>query len=141
MKTIRMTLRTMLYTITESLNKITKLKNLLNIKAAMKQEIENTLIDIPVLGWIPAEGPAMTAENLEGFNQLPLKMAHGGDFFILNAKDSSMADCGIEEGDQVLIKQQDAAGSGQTIIARVSGRSNLQKVLPDQRQDQARTHR
>ncbi|MFZ3171925.1 MAG: transcriptional repressor LexA [Carboxydocellales bacterium] len=95
----------------------------LQIKEAKAEldEIYSLTCRIPILGFVPAGGPVMTEENIEGYIPLPTLLLKNTDDFCLKVKGDSMEDVGINNGDLVLVHPQPTAENGQTVIARING--------------------
>lgn len=74
---------------------------------------------IPLLGQIACGSPMLAEENIEEYICLPDSLIGKGNFFALHAEGQSMIDAGINNGDIVLIRQQDVAEPGQIIAALV----------------------
>ncbi|KLU61471.1 LexA repressor [Peptococcaceae bacterium CEB3] len=80
------------------------------------------VFNIPVLGSVPAGIPVLSEENINGYLPLPrLFLEDPKTAFCLEVFGDSMVDVGIEDGDTVLVQQQNTAESGQTVIARIDG--------------------
>lgn len=79
------------------------------------------IIKLPILGFVPAGGPVMTEENLEGHMPLPKMLIKDERDFCLKIRGDSMEDVGINDGDLILVHPQPVAENGQTIIARIDG--------------------
>jgi repressor LexA len=78
------------------------------------------VIEIPVLGRVPAGGPILAEEVILGYLPMPRKLA-SEDTFCLEVRGDSMQDMGIDDGDFVLVRVQPTAENGQVVIARVDG--------------------
>jgi repressor LexA len=81
----------------------------------------SNIVEIPILGFVPAGGPVMTDENFEGHIPLPKMLIKGEKDFCLKVRGDSMEDVGINDGDLILVHPQPVAENGQTIIARING--------------------
>lgn len=90
--------------------------------AYLEEESNNPdIISIPLLGFVPAGGPVMSDENLEGYIPMPKILARTEQCFCLRIRGDSMQDVGINDGDIILVHSQPTAENGQTVIARVDG--------------------
>lgn len=78
------------------------------------------LARLPIIGFVPAGGPIMTEENLDGHLLFPKMFVKGEKDFILKVKGDSMEDIGINDRDMVLVHPQPTAENGQTVIARIN---------------------
>jgi len=85
-------------------------------------ESDFTTVNIPIISLVPADGPILAQENIEGV--MPMLRSFVRDpenTFCLQVRGDSMIDIGIEDGDSVLIHSQRTAENGQTVIARIDG--------------------
>jgi len=71
----------------------------------------------PILGRVAAGQPVLAAENQEGTLRLDQTLLGGGKHFALRVQGDSMVGAGIEDGDYVIVRQQDTANSGEIVIA------------------------
>ncbi len=83
-----------------------------------KKEAEWEVVNVPILGSVPAGGPDLEEEQIVGYMPFP-KIFIEGQVFCLKINGDSMQDVGIEDGDYILVKAQKEAANGQTIIARI----------------------
>ncbi len=77
---------------------------------------ENT-ITIPLLGIIAAGQPIEAIENREMINVPESQITKPSEHFALRVAGNSMVDEGILDGDVVIIKKQQTAENGETVIA------------------------
>jgi len=90
------------------------------------------LVPIAVLNSdIACGSPIYAEENIEEYIQLPESLIGKGDFFILRAKGDSMANAGIGNGDEVLIRKQDTAEDGDIVAALIGEEATLKRYFPD----------
>jgi len=79
------------------------------------------MVSIPLLGLIAAGQPIEGIKNAESIVVPKSKVSSGGEFFALRVVGNSMIDENINDGDLVLVKQQDSAENGQKVIALLDG--------------------
>jgi repressor LexA len=72
---------------------------------------------VPILGRVAAGRPLLAVENREGALRLDNFLLGNGNHFALRVQGDSMIDAGIQEGDYVIVRQQDAANPGDIIVA------------------------
>ena len=84
---------------------------------------------VPVMGRIAAGVPIAAIENHAYDIEVPPDMVIGGEHFALEVKGDSMINAGILEGDVVIIKRSDTAGSGDIVVALVNGEEATLKRL------------
>lgn len=77
-------------------------------------------IRIPVLGKVAAGIPIEAITDIEDWEEIPPKMAAGGEYFALRIKGSSM-EPKLLEGDIVIIRKQNDVDNGDTAIVLVNG--------------------
>lgn len=82
---------------------------------------------MPILGRVPAGGPLLAEENIEGTVDLTEEFA-GQKVFALKVHGDSMIDAGICEGDLVVVRAQDHAESGDIVVALVDGESTVKHL-------------
>ncbi len=76
---------------------------------------------VPVLGTIPAGVPLEAIEDVLDYEELPESMFSGGrEYFALKIKGDSMMPR-YEDGDVVILRQQDSCESGQDCAVLVNG--------------------
>lgn len=80
------------------------------------------LLLIPLVGKVPAGSPTIPVEDIEEYLPVPGSFAGRNQIvFALKIKGDSMIDTGINDGDIVLVRKQEVAENGQTVIARING--------------------
>lgn len=77
-------------------------------------------VPIPVLGRVAAGIPIDAIEDIIDIEEITEEMAATGEFFGLKIKGDSMIP-DIHDGDVVIVRQQDDAENGDTVIATVNG--------------------
>ena len=84
---------------------------------------------IPVLGRIAAGAPITAVENHE--DTIPLRpewLGTGGqDVFALRVRGDSMIEAHIMDGDLVLVRRQETAGSGDIVAAMLDGEATVKR--------------
>lgn len=83
---------------------------------------------VPVLGEVAAGIPIEAVEDIVDYEEIDSALAATGDFFGLRIKGSSM-EPRIREGDVVIVRKQDDADTGDTVVALVNGDSATVKRL------------
>lgn len=109
------------------------------ITPKMKEEKESTVL-VPLLGSIACGIPKYAEGNIEKYIPLPVSLFGKGDFFLLHAKGNSMIDAGINNGDLVLIKKQNAAEPGQIVVALIDEDATLKRFYPEPKKKLIRLH-
>lgn len=97
-------------------------------------------IRVPVLGTIACGIPKFAEENIEEYVRLPVALFGKGNFFILRAYGDSMIEAGIDNGDLVLIRQQNYANEGQIVVALMEDEATLKRFYPEPKKHRIRLH-
>ena len=97
-------------------------------------------ISVPVLGEIACGIPKFAEENIEEYVRLPVALFGQGQFYILRAYGDSMVEAGIDDGDLVLIRQQDTAEDGQIVVALIDDEATLKRFYPEPENHRIRLH-
>lgn len=79
----------------------------------------NACLVAPLLGTVRAGLPMYAEENIEGY--LPIRQSDGARYFWLNIKGDSMNAAGLEEGDQILVREQPEVENGELAVVMVNG--------------------
>ena len=74
---------------------------------------------VPVVGKVAAGLPMTAIENREGYLDMDSLFNSDADHFAIKVSGDSMKDVGILDGDYVIVRQQDDAESGTTVVAYV----------------------
>ncbi|SDG77866.1 transcriptional repressor LexA [Pelagibacterium luteolum] len=80
---------------------------------------EGGSITVPVMGRIAAGTPIEAIQTHSHSIMVPPEMLGSGEHYALEVRGDSMIDAGIFDGDTVLIRKQDSAGTGEIIVALV----------------------
>lgn len=83
----------------------------------------------PVVGSIRCGDPELEEELVEEYVSLPTSIFGEGPFYILRAKGDSMVDAGIAEGDLIVIRRQESAEVGDTVVALDEKNENTLKIF------------
>ena len=102
--------------------------------------VKSQAVRVPVLGSIACGIPKFAEENIEEYVRLPVSLFGKGNFFILRAYGDSMIEAGIEDGDLVLIRQQNVADEGQIVVALIDDEATLKRFYPEPQKHRIRLH-
>ena len=87
------------------------------------------MVRIPLLGNAPCGNPFWSEENIEEYIDIEKsKIKNGYSYFILRAVGDSMNLAGINDGDLVLVRQQETAENGDTVVALVDNESTIKEL-------------
>ena len=85
-----------------------------------RKKHQKKAVRIPVLGKVAAGIPIEAIEDILDYEEITEKLASTGTFFALRIKGDSMTPK-IQDGDTVIVRQQNTAKSGDIVIAKVNG--------------------
>ncbi len=83
--------------------------------------------EIPLLGIIAAGSPIEPIENPEPIKVPSSLVSKHGNYYALKVKGDSMIDDGIWDGDVVVVKYQQTADNGNTVVAITENGATLKK--------------
>ena len=85
-------------------------------------------VKIPILGDVAAGVPIEAVENIVDYEEIDTALAATGEFFGLRVKGASMSPR-ILDGDVVIVRKQDDAETGDTVVVLVNGDSATVKKI------------
>ena len=86
-------------------------------------------VDIPILGNVACGLPIFAEQNIEGYVPVSVEMVRGPNkYFILKACGNSMNLAGIDDGDLVLVRQQQTANDGEIVVALIDDEATIKKL-------------
>jgi repressor LexA len=86
-------------------------------------------VDIPLVGNAPCGAPLLAEENVEATIAVSTTLAKPPHrYFILRARGDSMTEAGIPDGSLVLVRQEQQARSGQTVVALVDDEATIKEL-------------
>ena len=87
---------------------------------------EKRRYSVPILGQVAAGIPILTVENFDGYIEYSTEKHFDKDaLFALKVKGESMKDCGILDGDYVVIDHRSNADDGEIIAAMIEGEATV----------------
>lgn len=85
---------------------------------------------IPLLGSVACGLPMLAEENIEAEISVSNEIIHSDSrYFFLRASGDSMNKQGIDDGDLVLIKQQNTASNGDIVVALIDDNATIKKLI------------
>ena len=79
--------------------------------------VRREVVNVPIVGTVAAGQPLLAVENIEGYFPVPAEFMPNEQSFMLKVKGESMINAGIFDGDQVLVRKQSTAESGDIEVA------------------------
>lgn len=87
-----------------------------------------SVINVPIIGTVAAGKPRLAQEDIEDVFPLPTDFI-SGDGFILEVRGDSMIDDGIHDGDYVVVRRQQTADNGETIVAMIANEEVMEATV------------
>ncbi len=85
-------------------------------------------VRIPLFGRVAAGKPIEPVETPDEV-EVPEWLLSNGETFALTVEGRSMLDDGIREGDMLVVKKQEHAENGQTVVALVDGEATVKRLF------------
>lgn len=83
-----------------------------------------------LVGSCPCGMPMLAIENVEGTYSLPVEIFGTAPHFMLRAVGHSMINAGIEDGDYMIVREQNYADAGEIIIALIDDSATAKVFIP-----------
>ncbi len=90
----------------------------------------NTLA-LPLVGQVAAGEPILAEENIEETITLPTELVGDSASFLLTVHGESMIEAGINDGDWIVIKQQQTAHNGEIIVALIEDGATVKRFYKE----------
>ncbi|MEW9123220.1 MAG: transcriptional repressor LexA [Thermotaleaceae bacterium] len=88
---------------------------------------KSEVVQIPIVGKVTAGQPILAVENIEDSFPVPLDFLDNSMHFMLKVKGDSMINCGILDGDYVLVKQQQTAKNRDIVVALIEEEATIKR--------------
>lgn len=104
----------------------------LSIRKDFISEQDNpTTIEVPLVGVVAAGLPILAEQNVEAMIPIDSRLVRGSSrHFLLRVRGRSMDQKGINDGDFVLVRQQQVADSGQIVVALIDDDATVKEFVP-----------
>jgi repressor LexA len=99
-----------------------------NIESFKPKRVAN----LPVVGRVAAGSPTLAAQDIEDTFPIPLEFLAGAEGFMLRVRGESMVDDGIRNGDYVIVRRQNTAENGDTVVALVEDEATVKRFYKEQ---------
>lgn len=83
----------------------------------------------PLVGAVPAGAPVLAEENFEGYVDLNELFGRGDGTFLLKVLGESMTGAGINDGDLVVVRNQESVSSGEIGVAFIGGEATVKRLF------------
>ncbi len=86
-------------------------------------------IDVPLVGNVAAGEPILAEENITDTISLPTDIVGDSASFMLSVRGESMIEAGINDGDYVVVKQQQVANNGDIVVAIIEDGATVKRFF------------
>ena len=99
---------------------------------SIEQSRTERTVSVAKLGYVPCGPLSEEYECIDGYVRLPVSfVGNAKKCFLLTASGNSMIDAGINDGDLVLVRQQEEANYNDIVVALVDNEVTLKRYRPD----------
>lgn len=92
------------------------------------------VVSLPVVGQVAAGKPMLAVEDILDTYPVPQEFLAGADGFMLKVKGESMIEDGIHDGDYVVVRRQQTADNGDTVVALVDNEATVKRFYVESNQ-------
>jgi len=92
--------------------------------------MSKSVIQVPIIGTVAAGKPRLAVEDVEDVFPLPTDFI-SGDGFILEVRGDSMIEDGIHDGDYVVVRRQQTADNGETVVAMIESEATVKRFYKE----------
>ena len=86
---------------------------------------DENVVTLPLIGRVAAGQPILAEENIEEYMSLPKNVFGDKNSYLLGVHGQSMIEAGINDGDIVIVRQQQSADNGQIVVALIDGEATI----------------
>jgi repressor LexA len=90
------------------------------------------MLNLPIIGSVAAGSPILAVENIEGDFPIPVDVfSTNNQMFMLNVKGNSMIECGINDGDFLIVEQMETARNGEIVVAMIDDSATVKRFFKE----------
>lgn len=91
----------------------------------------DNIVSLPVVGRVAAGEPILAEQNIENTLTLPTELVGDSASFILSVHGDSMIEVGINDGDYVVVKEQQVAHNGEIVVALIEDGATVKRFYKE----------
>lgn len=99
-------------------------------ESAIGSSYENT-VNLPLVGDVAAGVPILAEENVSEYLTLPTEIVGDSASFLLSVHGDSMIEAGINNGDYVVVKEQQTAHNGEIVVALIEDGATVKRFYKE----------
>ncbi len=97
-----------------------------NIVSPIFGATEST-VKLPLVGDVAAGTPLLAEENITDMITLPTEIVGDTASFLLSVHGDSMIECGINDGDYIVVREQQTANNGDIVVALIDDGATVKR--------------
>lgn len=91
------------------------------------EPIDYNVVHLPLVGQVAAGVPILAEENIEDTITLPVEIVGDSASFLLSVHGDSMIEAGINDGDYLVVKEQNVARNGEIVVALIDDGATVKR--------------
>lgn len=91
----------------------------------------SNIIELPLVGDVAAGIPLLAEENITETMGLPIEIVGDGASFLLSVHGESMIEAGINDGDYIVVKEQQTAENGDIVVALIDDGATVKRFFKE----------
>ena len=88
-------------------------------------------VKLPLVGNVAAGMPLLAEENIQDYLTLPTEIVGDAASFLLSVHGDSMIEAGINNGDYIVVKEQQTAQNGEIVVALVDDGATVKRFFKE----------
>lgn len=90
------------------------------------------VIALPRVGEVAAGLPLLAEENIQEYVSLPTDIVTDSASFLLTVRGESMIEAGINDGDTIVVREQQTARNGEIVVALIDDGATVKRFYKEQ---------
>ena len=89
------------------------------------------IVELPLVGDVAAGAPILAEENITNRISLPTEIVGDSASFLLSVHGDSMIEAGINDGDYVVVREQQTANNGDIVVALIEDGATVKRFYKE----------
>ncbi|MBQ9067922.1 MAG: transcriptional repressor LexA [Eggerthellaceae bacterium] len=94
-------------------------------------QTEYHIVELPVVGAVAAGTPLLAEENITSTMSLPTEIEGDSATFMLSVHGDSMIEAGINDGDYIVVREQQTADNGDIVVALIDDGATVKRFYKE----------
>ena len=92
---------------------------------------QDNTVQLPLVGDVAAGVPILAEENITDMITLPTEIVGDTASFMLSVHGDSMVECGINDGDYIVVREQQTANNGDIVVALIDDGATVKRFFKE----------